>query len=92
MKLSQTLDVHVDAKFVEYFFVPFLAYRSYKRSLSSPTTFSFHLSVLISLGLVYMNRNLEAILVVLFFPPFPHNFSMAFLAPFTTPKKLLHSN
>jgi len=58
MKLYQTLQVDVDAKFIQYFFVPFLVYRSYKRSISESISFSFHLSVLISLGLIFVDRQL----------------------------------
>jgi hypothetical protein len=48
--------------------------------------------VIICLGLVYNGQQLEAILAVLFFPPFPHNFFMTIVAPFTTPKKLRQKN
>jgi hypothetical protein len=79
-------------KYVEYFFLPFLFYRTYKRSLSASNTFSFHLSVLICLILTFLGQTTQGILCILFFPPFPHNLFMSFIAPFTTPSKLKAKN
>lgn len=91
-KLDQTLNFDVDLKFVQYFFVPFMVYRIFKRAITQSTKFGFHLSVLISLGFAFNGYQLEAILVVMFFPPFSYNFFMTLIAPFTTPKKMSHKN
>ncbi len=82
------MDVNVDMKYFLYFFIPFLIYRSYKRSLSNSITFSFHFSVAICLYLVLNSHCLEGILSILFFPPLPQNFLMVFLSPFLIPPKL----
>ncbi len=73
------MDVNVDMKYVLYFFIQFLIYRSYKRYLSNSITLLFHVFVAICLYLVLDGQCLEGMLNILFFPPLPQNFLMVLL-------------
>ena len=73
---------------LSYVFYPFLGYRSFKRCVSSTTTFSLHLSFLLCLILINSNMVAQGTLIVLIMPPFPYWFWTAFTSIFNIPPKL----
>ncbi len=71
-------------------FYSILLFRAFKRSLSNPSSFSLHLSVLLALVLLESGSvSLEAAeLIILLMPPLPSNFYLTLVAPFIIPTKL----
>ena len=80
--------------FVQYFVIPILIFRSYKRCQFF--NHSIHIAIIISFALILSDYTLymyESAFIVLALPLFPYNpFPALFLTPFSIPKKLRHKN
>lgn len=64
----------LDQNLVNYIVVPFIGYRSFKRTISISTTYSLHISILICLILHLCGAGTQGALAMLMFPPLPPNF------------------
>jgi hypothetical protein len=81
-----------DVNFLSYVALPFLGYRSFKRSISETTSFSLHLSFLLGLLMALGDRPAQGALLILAMPPYPAWIWSSFVSIFSIPPKLVHPN